>query len=38
MEAIFGATAFVVLFAAWVVVPTIIKKRHTDKEEGKNSK
>ena len=28
MEMIFGIIAFVVLFAAWVVVPTIIKKRH----------
>jgi hypothetical protein len=27
MEMIFGIIAFVVLFAAWVVIPTIIKKR-----------
>ena len=35
MEAIFGVIAFVVLFAAWVIVPTIVKKRHAlhaDKE------
>lgn len=38
MEAIFGATAFVVLFVAWVVVPTIIRKHHTDKEKGEDSK
>ena len=38
MEAIFGAIAFVVLFAAWVVVPTIIKKRHADKVEQEISK
>lgn len=29
MEIVFGGIAFVVLFAAWVVVPTIVKKRHT---------
>lgn len=28
MEIVFGAVAFVVLFAAWVVIPTIVKKRH----------
>ena len=28
MEMIFGIVAFVVLFAAWVVVPTIVKRRH----------
>jgi len=33
MEAIFGGVAFSVLFAAWVVVPTIIKKRHASSEE-----
>jgi hypothetical protein len=33
MEAIFGAVAFVVLFGAWVVVPTIVKKRHSSTEE-----
>lgn len=38
MEAIFGVTAFVVLFAAWVVVPTIIKKRHDGRAEEKGSK
>ncbi len=29
MEIIFGAVAFVVLFATWVIVPTIVKKRHS---------
>jgi hypothetical protein len=29
MEIVFGGIAFAVLFAAWVVVPTIVKKRHT---------
>jgi len=28
MEIIFGVLAFVVLFAGWVVLPSIIKKRH----------
>ncbi len=29
MEIVFGVIAFVVLFAAWVVIPTIVKKRHS---------
>jgi hypothetical protein len=29
MEIVFGGIAFVVLFAAWVIVPSIVKKRHT---------
>ncbi len=29
MEIVFGGIAFVVLFAAWVIIPTIVKKRHT---------
>ena len=33
MEIIFGAIAFVVLFAAWVIIPTIVKKRHA-RDEG----
>ena len=33
MEMIFGIVAFVVLFAAWVVIPTIVKKRHAVKAE-----
>ena len=37
MEMIFGIVAFVVLFAAWVVVPTIVKKRHAVKAEEKAS-
>lgn len=28
MEMIFGGIAFVVLFAAWVVIPSVLKKRH----------
>ena len=28
MEMIFAGVAFSVLFAGWVVVPTIVKKRH----------
>jgi hypothetical protein len=34
MEAIFAAAAFVVLFGAWVVVPTIVKKRHASNDES----
>ena len=36
MEMVFGIIAFVVLFAAWVIVPTIVKKRHSLKttDEG----
>ena len=33
MEIIFGIVAFVVLFAAWVVVPTIVKRRHALRAE-----
>lgn len=34
MEIVFGGVAFVVLFATWVVVPSLVKKRHTiDTEE-----
>ena len=33
MEAILGAVAFAGLFSAWVVVPTIVKKRHANKTE-----
>jgi hypothetical protein len=33
MEMILGGVAFAVLFAGWVVVPTIIKNRHTKKAE-----
>jgi hypothetical protein len=36
MEMIFGGVAFAVLFAGWVVVPTIVKRRRALKggEEG----
>ena len=33
MEMIVAAIVFVVLFAAWVIVPTIVKKRHANNEE-----
>ena len=33
MEIVFGGIAFVVLFAAWVIIPTIVKKRHAVKVE-----
>jgi len=38
MEAIFGGVAFAVLFTGWVVVPTIIKKRHALSVEEKDGK
>jgi len=31
MEMVFGAVAFAVLFSAWVIVPTVLKKRHAAK-------
>jgi hypothetical protein len=37
MEAIFGAIAFVVLFGTWVIVPSIVKKRHALKAEEESS-
>jgi hypothetical protein len=37
MEVILGIVAFVVLFAAWVIVPTILKKRHAAKAEEESS-
>ena len=33
MEIIFGVVAFVVLFAAWVIIPTVVKKRHALRAE-----
>ena len=33
MEMVFGAIAFIVLFAAWVVIPSAVKKRHAAQEE-----
>ena len=39
MEIVFGGIAFVVLFAGWVIVPTVLKKRHAvkvDNEENNN--
>jgi hypothetical protein len=29
MEIVFGGIAFAVLFAAWVIIPSIVKKRHS---------
>jgi hypothetical protein len=37
MEMIFGVVAFVLLFAAWVIVPTIVKKRHAMRAEEEGS-
>ena len=31
MEVIFGIAAFVVLFAVWVIIPSVVKKRHAVK-------
>jgi hypothetical protein len=36
MGIILGAAAFIVLFAGWVVVPTIIRKRHEAAEAIEN--
>ncbi len=33
MSAIFGVIAFVVLFGTWVIVPSLVKKRHAAGEE-----
>ena len=32
MEIVFGGIAFAVLFAAWVIIPSIVKKRHSEEE------
>ena len=37
MEMIFGVIAFIALFAAWVIIPTIVKRRHALKVEEKTS-
>lgn len=37
MEIVFGGVAFVVLFTAWVVIPTIVKKRHSVKAGNEES-
>jgi hypothetical protein len=34
MEMILGIVAFVVLFAAWVIIPTMLKKRHAKEERA----
>jgi hypothetical protein len=34
MTAIIAVITFVALFAAWVIVPTIVKKRHAKEEPG----
>ena len=33
MEIIFAGIAFVGLFCAWVIVPSILKKRHAGRNE-----
>ena len=33
MSIVYAVVAFVALFLVWVVVPTILKKRHIQKEE-----
>lgn len=33
-EAVAGLVAFGVFFTMWVVLPSVVKKRHTDKEEA----
>ena len=33
MEIVFGAIAFIVLFSAWVIIPSLVKKRHTAREK-----
>lgn len=33
MEIVFAGVAFVVLFGTWVVLPSIVKKRHGAKAE-----
>jgi hypothetical protein len=38
MQVILGIVAFVVLFAAWVIVPTMLKKRHAAKAEEESSR
>jgi hypothetical protein len=37
MQIIFGIVAFVVLFAAWVILPTIVRKRHAMKTNDKGT-
>ncbi len=33
MEIVFAGVAFIVLFTAWVVLPSVIKRRHVSKIE-----
>lgn len=37
MEIIFGVIAFVALFAAWVIIPTVVKRRHALRAEEEGS-
>jgi len=37
MEMVFGGVAFVALFAGWVIVPSMLKKRHALKADIKES-
>ena len=34
MEIVLGGISFIVLFAAWVILPSFIKKRHDSLEEA----
>ncbi len=34
MTAVFAVITFVILFGAWVIVPSILKKRHAKEEPG----
>jgi hypothetical protein len=36
MEVIFGIAAFIVLFAVWVIIPSVVKKRHAVKVASEN--
>lgn len=37
MEMILGIVAFVVLFAVWVIIPSVLKKRHAKEEHAEQS-
>jgi hypothetical protein len=34
MTAIFAVITFIVLFGAWVILPSMVKKRHAKEEPG----
>lgn len=37
LEAILAAVSFVGLFAAWVILPSRLQKRHSDKTENETN-